>query len=99
MVSLRMMPCSIAKALEDTRRRVVLLTVNRSVIIQNTVDAIREGGQFRAFRWQRVADWQPAAQNVHHASLITVSRAYAKPTCRLSLAQTINMAGLPNAQI
>ena len=34
-----------------TLRRVVLLTVNRSVLLQNTVDDIREGGQFRAFRW------------------------------------------------
>ena len=41
----------VAKALEDTLRRVVLLTVNRSVLLQNTVDDIREGGQFRAFRW------------------------------------------------
>ena len=41
----------VAKALEYTLRRVVLLTVNRSVLLQNTVDDIREGGQFRAFRW------------------------------------------------
>ena len=33
-----------------TLRRVVLLTVNRSVLLQNTVDDIREGGQW-AFRW------------------------------------------------
>ena len=39
----------VAKALEYTLRRVVLLTVNRSVLLQNTVDDIREGGQFRAF--------------------------------------------------
>ena len=33
----------VAKALEYTLRRVVLLTVNRSVLLQNTVDDIREG--------------------------------------------------------
>ena len=32
----------VAKALEYTLRRVVLLTVNRSVLLQNTVDDIRE---------------------------------------------------------
>ena len=41
----------VAKTLEDPLRRVVLLTVNRSVLPQNTVDDIREGGQLRAFRW------------------------------------------------
>ena len=45
----------VAKALEYTPRRVVLLTVNRSVLLQNTVDDIREGGQFRAFRWLAAA--------------------------------------------
>ena len=40
----------VTKTLEDPLRRVVLLTVNRSVLLQNTVDDIREGGQLRAFR-------------------------------------------------
>ena len=87
----------VAKALEYTLRRVVLLTVNRSVLLQNTVDDIREGGQFRAFSVAGVADI-PAVPNAA-ASSSPSSRAMPKPTCRLSLAQTINMAGQPNAQI
>ena len=57
----------VAKALEYTLRRVVLLTVNRSVLLQNTVDDIREGGQFRAFRWLGVADI-PAVPNAAASS-------------------------------
>ena len=64
----------VAKALEYTLRRVVLLTVNRSVLLQNTVDGMPQHLPHRLAR-------------------------NAKPTCRLSLAQTINMAGQPNAQI
>ena len=44
----------VAKALEYTLRRVVLLTVNRSVLLQNTVDDIREGASFGRFGgWRR----------------------------------------------
>ena len=86
----------VAKALEYTLRRVVLLTVNRSVLLQNTVDDIREGGQFRAFRWLA----SPISRRFRMPQHLPHRRARkAKPTCRLSLAQTINMAGQPNAQI
>ena len=86
----------VAKALEDTLRRVVLLTVNRSVLLQNTVDDIREGGQFRAFRWLA----SPISRRFRMPQHLPHRRARkAKPTCRLSLAQTITMAGQPNAQI
>ena len=86
----------VAKALEDTLRRVVLLTVNRSVLLQNTVDDIREGGQFRAFRWLA----SPISRRFRMPQHLPHRLAHnAKPTCRLSLAQTINMAGQPNAQI
>ena len=85
----------VAKALEDTLRRVVLLTVNRSVLLQNTVDDIREGGQFRAFRWLA----SPISRRFRPQHLPHRRARKAKPTCRLSLAQTITMAGQPNAQI
>ena len=90
----------VAKALEDTLRRVLLLTVNRSVLLQNTVDDSREGGQFRAFRWlaspisRRFRMPQHLPQHLPHRRARN-----AKPTGRLSLAQTLNMAGQPNAQI
>ena len=77
----------VAKALEYTLRRVVLLTVNRSVLLQNTVDDIREGGQFRAFRWLA----SPISRRCRMPQHLPHRRARnAKPTCRLSLAQTIN---------
>ena len=79
-----------------TLRRVVLLTANRSVLLQNTVDDIREGGQFRAFRWLA----SPISRRFRMPQYLPHRLARnAKPTCRLSLAQTINMAGQPNAQI
>ena len=62
----------VAKALEYTLRRVVLLTVNRSVLLQNTVDDIREGGQFRAFRW--LASRYPGGSECR-SIFLTVSRA------------------------
>ena len=62
----------VAKALEYTLRRVVLLTVNRSVLLQNTVDDIREGGQFRAFRWLASPISRRFRMPQH---LLTVSRA------------------------
>ena len=86
----------VAKALEYTLRRVVLLTVNRSVLLQNTVDDIREGGQFRAFRWLASPISRRFRMPQHLPHRLARN---AKPTCRLSLAQTINMAGQPNAQI
>ena len=79
-----------------TLRRVVLLTVNRSVLLQNTVDDIREGGQFRAFRWLASPISRRFRMPQHLPHRLARN---AKPTCRLSLAQTINMAGQPNAQI
>ena len=85
----------VAKALEYTLRRVVLLTV-RSVLLQNTVDDIREGGQFRAFRWLASPISRRFRMPQHLPHRLARN---AKPTCRLSLAQTINMAGQPNAQI
>ena len=57
----------VAKALEYTLRRVVLLTVNRSVLLQNTVDDIREGGQFRGVSVAGVADI-PAVPNAAASS-------------------------------
>ena len=86
----------VAKALEYTLRRVVLLTVNRSVLLQNTVDDIREGGQFRAFRWLASPTSRRFRMPQHLPHRLAPN---AKPTCRLSLAQTIDMAGQPNAQI
>ena len=86
----------VAKTLEDPLRRVVLLTVNRSVLPQNTVDDIREGGQLRAFRWlaSPISRWFRMPEHLLHRLARN-----AKPTCRLSLAQPINMAGQPNTQI
>ena len=81
----------VAKALEYTLRRVVLLTVNRSVLLQNTVDDIREGGQFRAFRWLASPISRRFRMPQHLPHRLARN---AKPTCRLSLAQTINMAGV-----
>ena len=86
----------VAKALEDTLRRVPLLTVNRSVLLQNTVDDIREGGQLRAFRWLASPISRRFRMPQHLPHRLARN---AKPTCRLSLAQTINMAGQPNARI
>ena len=86
----------VAKALEDTLRRVVLLTVNRAILFQNAVDDIRERRQLRAFRWLA----SPISRRFRMPQHLPHRRARnAKPTCRLSLAQTINMAGQPNAQI
>ena len=63
----------VAKALEYTLRRVVLLTVNRSVLLQNTVDDIREGGQFRAFSVAGVARYPGGSEC--RSIFLTVSRA------------------------
>ena len=83
----------VAKTLEDPLRRVMLLAVNRSVLFQNTVDDIREGGQLRALRWlaSPISRWLRMPQHLPHR----LTR-YAKPTGSLSLAQPVNMAGQPN---
>ena len=70
----------VAKALEYTLRRVVLLTVNRSVLLQNTVDDIREGGQFLAFRW--LASPISRRFRIRRSIFLTVSRAMPN-LCRL----------------
>ena len=62
----------VAKALEYTLRRVVLLTVNRSVLLQNTVDDIREGASFRRFGgWRRRYPGGSECRSI----FLTVSRA------------------------
>ncbi len=84
----------VAKALEYPLRRVALLEVNRSFLLQNTVNDIPEGIQLRALRWlaAAVAWWLRMPEHL----LDRLSR-NAKPTCCFSLAQTINMACQPNA--
>ena len=86
----------VAKTLEDPLRRVMLLAVNRSVLFQNTVDDIREGGQLRALRWlaSPISRWLRMPQHLPHR----LTR-YAKPACSFALAQPINMTCQPNAQI
>ena len=86
----------VTKTLEDPLRRVPLLAVNRAILFQNAVDDIREGGQFRAFRWLASPISRRFRMPQHLPHRLARN---AKPTCRLSLAQTINMAGQPNAQI
>ena len=62
----------VAKALEYTLRRVVLLTVNRSVLLQNTVDDIREGASFGRFGgWRRRYPGGSECRSI----FLTVSRA------------------------
>ena len=79
----------IAETLEDPLRRMALLAVNRSVICQNTVNDIPERVQLRALRWlvTTVARGLRMSEHLLHR----LSR-NAKPTCRLALAQPINMA-------
>ncbi len=84
----------VAKTLEDPLRRVALLAVNRSVLFKNTLDDIREGVQLRALRWLAAAVARRLRVPEH--LLYRLSR-NAKPTCRLSLAQPLNMARQPNA--
>ena len=66
-----------------------LLAVNRAVIGQNTVDDIRERIQLRARR--RLVAAVARGLRMAEYLLHRLSR-NAKPTCRLALAQTINMA-------
>ena len=62
----------VAKALEYTLRHVVLLTVNRSVLLQNTVDDIREGASFGRFGgWRRRYPGGSECRSI----FLTVSRA------------------------
>ena len=69
MVSLPVKPCS--SRTKGARRyassRVVLLTVNRSVLLQNTVDDIREGGPVSGVSVAGVADI-PAVPNAAASS-------------------------------
>jgi len=83
----------VAKTLEYPLRRVALLAVNRSVLLQNTVNDIPEGVQLRALRWPAatVARRLRMPEHLPHR----LSR-YAKPTCCFSLTQPINMARQPN---
>ena len=84
----------VAKTLEYPLRRVALLAVNRSVILQNTVDDIREGIQLRALRWPAATvarRFRMPQHLLHRLSRKT------KPTCRFSLTQPINMARQPHA--
>ena len=82
-----------AKTLEYPLRCVVLLAVNRSVLLQNTVDDIRERIQLRALRWLAAAVARGLRMPEH---LLHRFSRNAKPTCRLSLTQTTNMACQPN---
>ena len=84
----------IAKTLEYPFRRVALLAMNRSVILQNTVDDIREGVQLRARRW--LAPLIPRRLRMPKHLLHRLA-GNAKPARRLSLAQPINMARQPNS--
>ena len=84
----------VAKTLEDPLRRVALLAVNRSVLFQNTVNDSREGVQLRALRSLAAAVARRLRLPEH--LLYRLSR-HAKPTRRLSLAQSINMTCQPNA--
>ena len=80
----------VAETVEDPLRRMALLAVNRAVIDQNTVNDSRERIQLRARR--RLAAAVARGLRMAKHLLHSLSR-YAKPTCRLALAQTINMTG------
>jgi len=71
-------------------RRMALLAMNRAIIGQNTVDDRRERIQLRARCWlaATVARGLRMAEYLLHR----LSR-YTKPTGRIALAQTLNMAG------
>ena len=79
----------IAETIEDPLRRMALLTVNRAVIRQNTVNNIRERIQLRARCW--LAATVARGLRIAEYLLHRLSR-YAKPTRRLALAQAINVA-------
>ena len=86
----------VAKPLKYPLRRVPLLAVNRSVRFQNTLNDIRERIQLRALRWLVAAVARGLRMPEH--LLYRLSR-NAKPTRRISLAQTINMACQTDAEI
>ena len=96
MVPLPVMPCSSRRRSNIRFDRVMLLAVNRSVLFQNTVDDPSvKGRQLRTLRWLDVAD-DPGGSEMPEHLPHRLAR-YAKPTCRLSLAQPIDMAGQPYA--
>jgi len=80
----------VEKALKDPLRRMALLAVNRAVIGHNTVDDSRERIQLRA-RCRLAA--KLAGGLLIAEDLLHSLAGYAKPTGRLALAQTLNMAG------
>jgi tRNA U34 5-methylaminomethyl-2-thiouridine-forming methyltransferase MnmC len=86
----------IAKTFEYPLRRVALLAVNRSVLVKNTVNDVREWIQLRASR--RLAATIARRLRMPQHLLHRLAR-YAEPTCRFSLTQPTTMAGQPNTQI
>ena len=86
----------IAKTFEDPLRRVALLAVDRAVRFQNIVNDSGEGIKLWPLDWlaTAVARWLHMPQHLPYRRSCN-----AKPTCRLSLAQSVNMTGQPNTQI
>ena len=79
----------VAETIKDPLRRVTLLAVNRAVIGQNTLDDRRERIQLRAR--DRMAATLAGGLRIAQDLLHSLA-GDAKPTGRLALAQTLNMA-------